>query len=59
VQFLTPEQLKSYRKMQEQQASMQQMGLEMAREMFGRAAAAWETEASETCSSWLTALRQC
>lgn len=35
VQFLTPEQLKSYREMQEQQASMQQMGLKMAREMFG------------------------
>jgi hypothetical protein len=33
--FLTPEQLKSYREMQEQQASMQQMGLKMAREMFG------------------------
>jgi hypothetical protein len=35
AQFLTPEQLKSYREMQEQQASMQQMGLKMAREMFG------------------------
>jgi len=33
--FLTPEQLKSYREMQEQQASLQQMGLKMAREMFG------------------------
>lgn len=35
AQFLAPEQLKSYREMQEQQASMQQMGLKMAREMFG------------------------
>jgi hypothetical protein len=33
--FLTPEQLKSYREMQEQQAAMQQMGLKMAKEMFG------------------------
>jgi len=38
-QFLTPEQLKSYREMQEQQASMQQMGLKMARGMFGKGAA--------------------
>lgn len=35
AQFLSPEQLKSYREMQEQQASLQQMGLKMAREMFG------------------------
>jgi hypothetical protein len=35
AQFLTPEQLKSYREMQEQQAAMQQVGLKMAREMFG------------------------
>ena len=34
-QFLSPEQLKSYREMQEQQAAMQQMGLKMARGMFG------------------------
>ena len=34
-QFLSPEQLKSYREMQEQQAAMQQMGLKMAKEMFG------------------------
>jgi hypothetical protein len=34
-QFLTPEQLKSYIAMQEQQAAMQQMGLKMAKEMFG------------------------
>jgi hypothetical protein len=34
-QFLTPEQFKSYREMQEQQAAMQKMGLKMAREMFG------------------------
>jgi len=35
AQFLTPEQLKSYREMQEQRAAMQQVGLKMAREMFG------------------------
>ena len=35
AEFLTPEQLKSYREMQEQQAAMQQMGLKMAKEMFG------------------------
>ena len=34
-QFLSPEQLKSYREMQEQQTALQQMGLKMAREMFG------------------------
>lgn len=33
--FLTQEQLKSYIAMQEQQAAMQQVGLKMAREMFG------------------------
>lgn len=35
AEFLTPEQLKNYREMQEQQAAMQQMGLKMAKEMFG------------------------
>ncbi len=35
AEFLTPEQLKSYREMQEQQAAMQQLGLKMAKEMFG------------------------
>ena len=34
-QFLSPEQLKSYRDLQDQQTSMQQMGLKMAKEMFG------------------------
>ena len=36
--FLTPEQLKKFREMQEQQTSMQQMGLKMAKEMFGQQA---------------------
>lgn len=35
TQFLTPEQAKSYREFQEQQSSLQQMGLKMARGMFG------------------------
>lgn len=34
-QFLSPEQLKSYREMLDQQAAMQEMGLKMAKEMFG------------------------
>lgn len=34
-QVLTPEQLKQYREFQEQQASMQKLGLNMARQMFG------------------------
>jgi hypothetical protein len=35
AQFLTPEQLEQYSKFQEQQSSMQKIGLKMAREMFG------------------------
>jgi hypothetical protein len=35
AQFLTPEQLQSYRDYQEQQSSLQRMGLKMAKEMFG------------------------
>jgi len=34
-QVLTPQQLKQYREFQEQQASMQKLGLNMARQMFG------------------------
>jgi phage terminase small subunit len=34
--LLTPDQLKQFREMQEQQASMQKMGLKMAKEMFGQ-----------------------
>ena len=34
-QVLNPEQLKQYREFQEQQASMQKLGLNMARQMFG------------------------
>ncbi len=34
-QILTPEQLKQYRSFQEQQASMQKLGLQMAKQMFG------------------------
>jgi hypothetical protein len=34
-QVLTPEQLKQYREFQEQQASMQKLGLNMTRQMFG------------------------
>jgi hypothetical protein len=34
-QVLTPEQLKQYREFQEQQASLQKLGLNMARQMFG------------------------
>jgi hypothetical protein len=34
-QVLSPEQLKKYQTFQEQQASMQKMGLQMARQMFG------------------------
>lgn len=34
-QILNPEQLKQYREFQDQQASMQKLGLKMAREMFG------------------------
>lgn len=34
-QILTPEQLKHYREFQEQQATMQKFGLNMARQMFG------------------------
>jgi hypothetical protein len=35
AQFLTPEQLQSYRDYQEQQSALQKMGLKMAKEMFG------------------------
>jgi hypothetical protein len=35
AQVLTPEQLKQYREFQDQQASMQKLGLKMARQMFG------------------------
>ena len=34
-QILTPEQLKQYQSFQEQQASMQKLGLQMAGQMFG------------------------
>ena len=34
--FLSPEQLQKFREMQEQQTSMQKMGLKMAKEMFGQ-----------------------
>jgi hypothetical protein len=34
--FLTPDQLKKFRELQEQQASMQKMGLKMAKEMFSQ-----------------------
>jgi len=34
--FLSPEQLQKFREQQEQQASMQKMGLKMAKEMFGQ-----------------------
>ena len=34
-QVLSPEQLKQYREFLEQQASMQKLGLKMARQMFG------------------------
>ncbi len=38
--ILTPEQLKAYTGIQEQQLSMQKFGLKMAREMFGKGASA-------------------
>ena len=34
-QILSPEQLKQYREFQEQQATMQKFGMNMARQMFG------------------------
>jgi hypothetical protein len=34
-QVLTPEQLTQYQAFQKQQASLQEMGLKMARQMFG------------------------
>ena len=35
AQVLTPDQLKQYQSFQEQQASMQKLGLQMAKQMFG------------------------